>query len=430
MGSVVTTRASRPVPALKELRRFGFATVDEADEAAREVWDLLALARGDIGTQRRIGDLIWQKTRRGGDLPRVEDVRRRLGLRRDPDASETFGEAWAVWLKGKRKARPSYARSLGQIGDNWLLPGLKDVELDRLTGEHCAQVFERVEMFNEEIEIAAEAERKPVLPGDVRKRPKLVGVATQHRIFAALRAFLNFQWKRAHKIPFNPIFFVELEPETRNVPLVWEPDQVVRFLAHTADDRLAFLWRLALLRGFRRGELCGMADDDLNAAEGTITVNAALLEIGGKLTWGRPKSRAGERVVGLDATTVAVGRAHRLLRKRERLAVGETWQEHGLMFTSKDGTALHPESVSRRFKALAKEAGLPVIKLHSARHTAASLMLEAGLDVKIVQDVLGHSTSVITRDTYQHVRMQVHLDAAEKVVALLPGDTPRAETGL
>ncbi len=71
-----------------------------------------------------------------------------------------------------------------------------------------------------------------------------------------------------------------------------------------------------------------------------------------------------------------------------------------------------------------------MIKLHSARHTAASLMLEAGLDVKIVQDVLGHSTSVITRDTYQHVRMQVHQDAAEKVVALLPGGALRTEAAL
>ena len=61
-----------------------------------------------------------------------------------------------------------------------------------------------------------------------------------------------------------------------------------------------------------------------------------------------------------------------------------------------------------------------MIKLHAARHTAASLMLEAGLDVKIVQEVLGHSTSVITRDTYQHVCRKMHRDAAEKIVALLP----------
>jgi hypothetical protein len=117
------------------------------------------------------------------------------------------------------------------------------VPLDRLNGEHSAMVFERVEMFNEEIESAAAENRKPLLPGDVRKQPKVVGIAQQHRIFGALRAMLNHAWKRAHKIPFNPVFAVELEAETRDAPLVWEPAQVARFLAHTADDRLAFLWR-------------------------------------------------------------------------------------------------------------------------------------------------------------------------------------------
>ena len=74
----------------------------------------------------------------------------------------TFGEAWAAWLAGKRKARPSYARSLEQIGGNWLLPVLQDVALDRVNGENCAMVFERIQMFNEEIETARE-ERRPTV---------------------------------------------------------------------------------------------------------------------------------------------------------------------------------------------------------------------------------------------------------------------------
>ena len=208
---------------VRELRRFGFATKSEADKAATQVWDLIKLAGADTGTQQRIGDLIFRATARGGQLPAVEDVRRRLGLRRELDASETFGEAWAAWLAGRRKARDSYANTLEQHGRNWLLPVLKDIPLDRLTGEHCAMVFERIDMFNEEIEAAREDGRKPVLPGDVRGRTRYTGVATQHRIYGVLRVFLNHQWKRAHKIPFNPIYTVELEPETRDAPLVWDP---------------------------------------------------------------------------------------------------------------------------------------------------------------------------------------------------------------
>jgi hypothetical protein len=209
-----------------ELRRFGFATQKEADAAAGQVWELIGLGRDDARTQARIGDEIFKRTKHGGELPSVEDVRRRLGLGRALDSSETFGEAWSAWLAGKRKARPSYANSLTQIGRNWLLPILAGVALDRVNGEHCAMVFERIGMFNDEIEAARAEKRAPVLPGDVRRRAKLVGVATQHRVFAALRVFLNHAWKRRHVIPFNPVYAVELEPETRDAPLVWDAVQV------------------------------------------------------------------------------------------------------------------------------------------------------------------------------------------------------------
>jgi integrase len=97
------------------------------------------------------------------------------------------------------------------------------------------------------------------------------------------------------------------------------------------------------------------------------------------------------------------------------------------MFTNELGEPLRPDQVSATFKELAAAAaGLPVIKLHAARHTAASLALEAGIDIKVVSDKLGHSTTTITRDTYQHVRRAQHRDAAEKVVALLaPKDAAR-----
>jgi hypothetical protein len=107
------------------------------------------------------------------------------------DKSATFGEAWPAWLAGKRRLRPSARNSYEQIGRKWLLPVLADIPEDQLTGEHCAMVLERIEMFNEEIEAAMAEGRKPELPGDVRQRAKLVGVATQHRVYAALRAFLN-----------------------------------------------------------------------------------------------------------------------------------------------------------------------------------------------------------------------------------------------
>jgi integrase len=371
--------------------------------------------------------MVAEKTTRHGELPTVDELRRRLGLRRELGAGETFGHAWAIWLAGRRKARDSYANTLEQHGRNWLLPVLADIPLERLTGEHCAMVFERIDMFNEEVEAAREQKRKPVLPGDVRLKTRYTGVATQHRIFGVLRKFLNDQWKRAHKIPFNPVYAVELETETRVAPLVWDPAQVALFLDFTANDRLALLWEFVLLRGFRRGEICALADNDVDTGRAAVTVNAALVQVGGRLVWGKPKSKAGERVVGIDRDTVEGVKVHRTLRKRERLAAGEAWEESGQMFTDELGRPLHPEYVSHRFRELAAAAGLPVIKFHAARHTAATLALEAGVDVKIVAEQLGHSTTRITQDLYQHVRLQVHQDSAEKVRQLLPERVKRAQ---
>jgi integrase len=403
----------------RRLKRGGYETDTAASNALDLVRDLVKLAGSDDALRGRVGDMIFDQSRHGGELPTVEDVSRRIGARRALDRSETFGEAWAAWMAGKRKLRESSRVRYDAIGRHWLLPVLADIPLDHITGEHCVMVFERVDMFNEELDAAAAEGRAPVLPGDVREKRKHVGVTTQHRIFAALRVFLNHAWKRAHKISFNPIYAVELEPETRDPRLVWDAQQVGHFLTFHAEDRMAWMWRLALIRGFRRGELAGMGDDDFDAADASIKVNVALVKVGGRLVWGRPKSKAGERTVDLDADTVKAGKAHRSRRARERMAAGEAWQESGRMFTREDGSALNPDWMTCRFKQMAAEAGLPVIPLHAARHTAATLMFDADIDIKIVQEVLGHSTSVITRDTYTHVRRQRHREAAGKIVTLL-----------
>jgi integrase len=405
----------------RNLRRGGFARESDASGKLDTVRDLIKLAGDDDRARRKIGDLIFEKSARGGELPAVEDVRRRIGLRRaDLGTSDTFGVAWSAWLAGKKKLRPSAAKRLREVGDHWLLPVLEDIAVDRITGEHCAMVFERIEMFNEEVEAAKAEKRKPVLPGDVRQRPRHVGSYAQTSVFAALRAFMNHHLKVLHTIPFNPVYAVELETPTHDPVKVWTPDQVAHFLTFHADDRLYWLWRLALLRGFRRGELAGMADDAFNPATASITVNVALIQIGSRLVWGKPKTRAGERVVGLDSGSVEAGKAHQSRRRRERLAAGSAWEDSGRMFTTDFGAPLNPDWISRRFKAMAKEAGLPVIKFHAARHTAATLALQAKIDTKIVSETLGHSTTRITEDLYQHVSVQMQIGAAEMVVALLP----------
>jgi len=84
----------------------------------------------------------------------------------------------------------------------------------------------------------------------------------------------------------------------------------------------------------------------------------------------------------------------------ERLQRGTDWTDSGLVFTRPDGTGVHPAAVSASFKKISDPAGLPPIRLHDPRHAAASLAPAAGVPMKVVSDLLGHSSLAITADTY------------------------------
>lgn len=111
-------------------------------------------------------------------------------------------------------------------------------------------------------------------------------------------------------------------------------------------------------------------------------------------------------------------RAHRKAQAAARLRAGEAWQDDDLVFCREDGTGYRPDYVYRRFKRLAKLAGLPPILLHDGRHTAASLADEADVSQEIRQKTLGHADAKMTSH-YTHVRAELHRAAAEQVAALV-----------
>ncbi|OUC96073.1 tyrosine-type recombinase/integrase [Streptosporangium minutum] len=402
----------------RQLKRFGFATQTAAEKAFGHVEDLVKLARDDDVMRRRIGDLIFE-VKHGQELPDVETMRRKVKLGVDLAASAgTVAELLEDWYASKRAKKESTRRGWRQHLDHYLLPQLGVIPRDRLRAAHIDGLFDTIEEWNAEILTAGAEKRPPHLPGDVRARHKVTGVATQHRVFATLRNAYNWAVKR-RMVEFNPCLGVELPPEERDPARVWAPEQVGTFLQAAETDPLGLLYRIVLLRGLRRGEACGLRWTDLDLETGHARIVQTILQLGGRIVVDTPKSRAGQRVISLDAETVRLLKAHQRKQRRARMA-GEEYEDHDLVFPRADGRPLPPDRVTEGFKAVARTAGLPVIKLHEARHTAATLGLEAGLDVKVVSVQLGHSTTTITRDLYQHVRRAVLDDAAEKVVALIP----------
>jgi integrase len=374
------------------VKRFGFPLEKDAATALAQVNELLSLDADPL-VCRKIGDLIVGSTLRGGPVPYVETVRLRLGAGLDPASPDVLtGEFLSSWLAGKRALKQSTRRGYAQhiAGP---LTALAMIPLRRLRAEQIAGRLAELDVSD----------------------------ATRHRILATLRAACNAA-VRQRLIMFNPCNGVELAPEERQPARVYGPVEVGRFLEHaeTAGHRYALLYRLVLLRGLRRGEACGLRWQDLDIEPGHLRITQEVLELGGRIVFDTPKSKTSRRVVSLDSETTRLIKAHQAAQRRERFAAGPLYADGDLIFCNQVGEVLRPGHVSAEFKRLARGVGLPAIKLHEGRHSAATLALEAGLDIKVVSAQLGHSQTSITHDLYQHVRQVVADDAAERVAALLP----------
>jgi integrase len=134
-----------------------------------------------------------------------------------------------------------------------------------------------------------------------------------------------------------------------------------------------------------------------------------------------------DRVVDLDQATVAALLTHRLEQDHQRALWAEAWTDSGHVFTKADGSTLHPETVTKRFRELSDAAGLRPVRLHDLRHGQASLMLAAGVPMAVVSKRLGHSSIAITSDTYSHLLEGVGLQAATAAAELVPRGDRRTQ---
>ena len=207
-------------------------------------------------------------------------------------------------------------------------------------------------------------------------------------------------------------------PQARNE--MWTLEQLGRFLDATTGDRLHPLWVLAITTGMRRGELCGLHWEDIDFEQGFLTVRRARVMVHGVATDTTPKTAAGQRRISLDEGTLAILQDHerRQLAEEQGCAPG-FWQGTGYVFTDEIGRPLIPEYVTKRFGRAVREAALPKLRLHDLRHWHATAMLRAGVDVKIASERLGHSSTALTQNIYQHRVEQLDRLAAEKVAKLV-----------
>jgi integrase len=189
---------------------------------------------------------------------------------------------------------------------------------------------------------------------------------------------------------------------------------VGRLVDATADDPLGPFFAIAVATGLRQGELLGLTWTDVDLEARSLTVRRSLARAhGGGYELAEPKTTRSRRTVMLPALAVDALRRQKARQATERLAAGTAWQDRaGLVFTDPLGGHLAPSAVSHAFLTVARRLGLPV-RLHDLRHTAATLMLAAGVPLKVVSETLGHSSIAITADVYSHVTPDLRREAAD-----------------
>jgi len=201
----------------------------------------------------------------------------------------------------------------------------------------------------------------------------------------------------------NPAHVVQPpKPKVVDVEIL-SAEQIADVLARLDGHPLHPIATLALGTGLRRGELCGLAWGALDLDAAVVRVERSLEETAAGLRFKPPKTRHGRRSVSLPAPVVEVLRAHRGAQLEQRLLLGLGRPSPGdLVFTLPDGSPWPPDKLSRDWGNVVRLRRLPRVMFHALRHSHASALIAAGVDVVTVSRRLGHGSPAITLSIYAH----------------------------
>ena len=297
--------------------------------------------------------------------------------------------AWLETVEGSGKIRPKTFSTYSMYVRLHIIPELGRLALDELGPQHVEQLMAK------KLAEGLAAQSVVHVRGILRRA---LGRAVKHQLLIRNVAALA-----------DPPHVARTEMR----PL--DPAQARTFLELAQGDRLEALWVLAITSGLREGELLGLQWRDVDLEAGTVAVNRSLQRFGGKLQLVEPKTEKSRRRNPIPRMTVEALRSHR----SRQVAAGRPPLPTGFVFTSTTGTPLEPRNMVRLFKSLLRRAGLPDVRFHDLRHSAASLLIAQGVPLRTVMEVLGHSTITLTANTYGHLYEEAKRDAADAMDRML-----------
>lgn len=196
----------------------------------------------------------------------------------------------------------------------------------------------------------------------------------------------------------------------------WSIEQVNTFLERAKSSRYYPVFFLAAYTGMRKGEILGLTWNDIDFKKMTIDINKTLFQLSETKGYnvGSPKTKNAVRTIYFDEEVERVLQSHRIRQNEEKLKNRPIYQDEGLVFSQEDGGFVNPTAVNHMMKWFIDHTDLPFIRFHDLRHTHATILLQMGVNPKVVSDRLGHSSVQITLDVYSHVTKEIRKDLSKE----------------
>ncbi len=341
-------------------------------------------------------------------LVRMKELRAAIEKGSTPDGDKLTVEEWLLeWLEkeSRPKVRPRTFAGYYQHVHQHLIPALGHHKLKALEARHVRDF------------LAA----KLAAPGPAKGKAKAgLSARTVQIMHAVLRNALE-DAVRLDIVDKNVAMRVTPPPVKGRERVPLSPEESGVFLRFVKGHRLAALFTVAISTGLRQSELLALQWADVNFEEGAISVERSLQRYAGAYHLDEVKTEKSRRTIAIPAPVVDILRQQATAQKADRLRAGALWvgEQWKLVFATEAGGPLSGVSVTHAFQDALKRAGLPVVRFHDARHGAATYLLAAGVDIRTVMDILGHSDIRTTANIYTHVVPQLKRAAADKIGGLL-----------
>ena len=201
-------------------------------------------------------------------------------------------------------------------------------------------------------------------------------------------------------------------PKHEIAPLTLE--QAQRFRQHIQGHRQEVLITMAVVTGMRRGELLSLRWSDIDFKRGILQVMRTVDRLTGYgYVEGEPKTASGVRSIRVPLFLLDMLKKHRAEQLERKSSVKE-WAGLDLVFPNLSGGYLHPNHMGEAFRELLEQAELPPIRFHDLRHSAATILLSMGVNIKVIQELLGHSDIAITLRVYGHLLPSMQQEVVDK----------------